>query len=88
MTTILDQVKETYGGNLAGLYDTDLKRWANQGVLHFNTSLTVGMFTEKSHREIWYDFIGSEGTQINALRQDIIFVFFGDIARDWEELID
>ena len=45
------------------------------------------MFTEKSHREIWYDFIGYVLTQINALRQDIIFVFFGDIARDWEELI-
>ena len=68
-------------------YDTDLHRWAEQGVLLLNESLTTRMenATSTVHIETWKPFI-SFIMDLFKKREDIIFLFLGG-AVTWADLV-
>jgi uracil-DNA glycosylase len=59
------------------VHDPDLSRWAKQGILLLNTSLTVIANNPGSHSDIGWKFF--TGATINALagKEDMIFVAWG-----------
>ena len=63
--------------------DPDLKRWADQGVLLLNTSMTVEVNNVGSHYDMWKPFMSSLLTEISNLRPDIIVVGLGKKAQEW-----
>jgi|TARA_R110000787_G_scaffold5178_2_gene19033 uracil-DNA glycosylase len=64
--------------------DTDLKRWANQGVLLINTSLTCELNKIGTHQGIWKVFIEYLFEMINRMDKKIIFVLMGRKVEHWQ----
>jgi uracil-DNA glycosylase len=68
--------------------DIDLTRWANQGVLLLNTSLTSEINKSKTHIQIWKPFITYLLDILNSVNSDLVFIFFGKSVLEFEDLID
>jgi len=66
---------------------TDLKCWANQGVLLINTALTVEVNKIGSHFWHWKPFTEHLFSKINQDNKDIVFILMGKKAEAWERLI-
>ncbi len=66
---------------------TDLSRWANQGVLLLNSSLTTTVTSNKGHLKLWQPFIAFIMDMLNG-HDNLIFVFVGNNAKNYSELID
>jgi uracil-DNA glycosylase len=64
----------------------DLSRWAKQGVLLLNTSLTVEEGKPNSHKVLWTPFIKQIILTINEL-QDIVWLLLGNEAKAFSPLI-
>ena len=63
----------------------DLKRWSNQGVLMFNTALTVQVGKIGSHYSYWNKFTEFILDCINADKKDISVALLGKKAESWEK---
>ena len=63
----------------------DLKRWSNQGVLMFNTALTVQVGKIGSHYSYWNKFTSFILDCINADKKDISVALLGKKAESWEK---
>lgn len=58
--------------------DGDLTRWANQGVLLLNSTLTVRAHTPKSHSGIgWEQFTDAAVDALNKRKENIVFLLWG-----------
>jgi uracil-DNA glycosylase len=57
--------------------DSDLKRWANQGILLLNASLTCEIKRPDSHKDVWKPFILYLLDILNSRKKGLIFVFVG-----------
>ena len=69
--------------------DGDLTRWAEQGVLLLNSSLTVRAHTPASHSTIgWERVTDAAIAALSAGREHIVFLLWGAHARRKAELID
>lgn len=68
-------------------YDTDLKRWSNQGVLLLNTALTCEINKIGSHIDLWKPFIIYLLDMLNNYNSGIIYVFLGNKAKEWHKHI-
>jgi uracil-DNA glycosylase len=67
----------------------DLLRWATQGVLLLNSSLTVEMGSPGSHQKIgWEDFTDCVIKTISEKKEKIVFVLWGNYARQKGVCID
>jgi uracil-DNA glycosylase len=65
-----------------------LAKWANQGVLLMNTVLTVEKDLPNSHAKIgWQDFTSAVLTQISLNESPIVFMLWGNHARELKPLI-
>lgn len=61
--------------------DGDLSRWARQGVLLLNSSLTVREHAPKSHANIgWEQFTDEVVARLNADREGLVFLLWGSDA--------
>lgn len=61
--------------------DGDLTRWARQGVLLLNASLTVRAHTPKSHSAIgWERFTDDVVGKLNSEREGLVFLLWGSDA--------
>ena len=69
------------------LQDTTLEKWADQGVLLINTSLSVLQSTPGSHIKYWKDFTQYIIDSINSL-DSVIFVAWGAHAYNRLKNID
>ncbi len=80
---IWDAVEDDlYNGlNLEMLRETDLTRWANEGVLLVNAALTTEKDKADCHVGIWDDFWEYVFSEIFAYQSGLIFVFFGAEAQ-------
>jgi uracil-DNA glycosylase len=68
--------------------NTDLSDWAKQGVLLLNTVLTVEKDKPLSHRNKgWETFTNSIISKLNDSTHQIIFVLWGNSAREKKALI-
>ncbi len=67
----------------------DLTRWAEQGVLLLNATLTVRAHQAASHqRHGWEQFTDAAIRALNAERKNLVFILWGGYARSKAQLID
>lgn len=67
----------------------DLTRWAEQGVLLLNATLTVRAHHAASHqRHGWEQFTDAAIRTLNAERENLVFILWGGYARSKAQLID
>ena len=67
----------------------DLTRWAEQGVLLLNATLTVRAHQAASHqRHGWEQFTDAAIRVLNAGRENLVFILWGGYARSKAQLID
>lgn len=67
----------------------DLTRWAKQGVLLLNATLTVRAHAANSHQALgWQNFTDAAIETINTHREHIVFMLWGGFARSKKRLID
>ncbi len=69
--------------------DGDLSRWARQGVLLLNSSLTVRAHSPKSHAGIgWEKLTDAAVRKVAALKDNVVFILWGSDAIRKGEFID
>ena len=69
--------------------DTDLSRWALQGVLLLNASLTVIAKRPNSHASLgWHTLTDNVIETISTLRENVVFMLWGAFAQKKRNLID
>lgn len=69
--------------------DTDLTRWANQGVLLLNSILTVRANEAASHRSLgWEQFTDAAISALSEKRDGLVFLLWGAFAGSKSKLID
>lgn len=69
--------------------DTDLSRWARQGVLLLNATLTVREHQAGSHqRKGWEQFTDAVIKILNKERDGLVFILWGGYAQSKRSLID
>ena len=67
----------------------NLTRWAEQGVLLLNATLTVRAHQAASHqRKGWEQFTDAAIKALNAERNNLVFILWGGYARSKAQLID
>ena len=67
----------------------DLTRWAKQGVLLLNATLTVREGLPGSHQKIgWEEFTNSVIKIISEKKNNLVFMLWGNFAQQKEVLID
>ena len=67
----------------------DLTRWAKQGVLLLNATLTVRAHEANSHQALgWQNFTDAAIETINTHREHIVFMLWGNNAKKKKNLID
>ena len=67
----------------------DLTRWAEQGVLLLNATLTVRAHQAGSHqRKGWEELTDAAIKSLNAHRDNLVFILWGGYARSKAPLID
>ncbi|MBU1292854.1 uracil-DNA glycosylase [Patescibacteria group bacterium] len=67
----------------------DLSRWARQGVLLLNATLTVRARTPGSHQgKGWEQFTDAAISALSKERENIVFILWGNHARTKRTLID
>jgi len=69
--------------------DGDLSKWAEQGVLLLNATLTVRAGTPGSHQKKgWEEFTDTVIRKISEKKDGIVFILWGSYAQAKAELID
>ena len=69
-------------------HDTDLSRWATQGVLLLNATLTVRAKSPGSHQSHgWEEFTDAVIQKLNRERENLVFILWGNYARGKKSLI-
>jgi uracil-DNA glycosylase len=67
----------------------NLTKWAQQGVLLLNASLTVRAGEPMSHAKIgWHHFTDTVIQKVSELKENIVFLLWGRFAQEKIELID
>ena len=67
----------------------DLTRWAEQGVLLLNTTLTVRDAKPNSHKRLnWQNFTDAAIKALNKNHEHIVFMLWGNNAKKKKNLID
>ena len=66
----------------------DLTKWAKQGVLLLNGSLSLREGSKLSHMKIWYKFTNHVIKYISDNKKDVIFMLWGNYAKEKSEFIN
>lgn len=67
----------------------DLTRWAKQGVLLLNATLTVRAHAANSHQALgWQNFTDAAIAALSNHREHVVFMLWGGFARSKKRLID
>lgn len=87
LLNIFKEIKEDIGTPLPST--GNLERWANQGVLMLNATLTVSHAQAGSHqRRGWETFTDTVIQKINEEKEQIVFMLWGKYAQDKGRLIN
>lgn len=85
---IFDYIEEAYYNGLYLERQSDLSRWANQGVLLLNCDLSYEKGKQKEHLKLWMPFIEYLMAVINEFHKNCIFVLCGQEALKYKPYID
>lgn len=87
LVNIFKEIKTDLGISLPA--HGDLEKWAKQGVLLLNASLTVRKNEPGSHSKIgWLTFTNAVIQQISDEKKDVVFLLWGRFAHEKQALID
>lgn len=87
LVNIFKEVHDDTGASIP--YDGDLTRWAKQGVLLLNSSLTVREGCPASHSDIgWEEFTDAVVEKLNKEKEHLVFILWGSHAIKKGEKID
>ena len=84
----LKTIEDTIYPNGGFTFNTDLKRYCNQGVLMYNASLTAEMNVYGRHYEIWNPFTAFLFDRLNYLNKDLLVVFIDGSTYRWSEILN
>ncbi len=91
LQNIFKEIELEYGQGRKGIVNTnpDLTKWAKQGVLLLNTSLSVRSGEANSHADNgWHIFTDAVISAISEHNKHIVFMLWGAFAQKKSELID
>ncbi len=87
LQNIYKEIADDMGG--ATPTDGNLERWARQGVLLLNATLTVRAHTAGSHQgKGWEEFTDAIIKTLSEKREDLVFLLWGNYAKKKSELIN
>ena len=87
LVNIFKEIKEDL--NILPPNHGNLEKWANQGVLLLNASLTVEANKPMSHSEIgWHIFTNEAIKHVSKDKDHVVFLLWGKFAQNKETLID
>ncbi|MEP6926291.1 MAG: uracil-DNA glycosylase [Ginsengibacter sp.] len=87
LTNIFKELENDLG--ITPAQNGNLEKWAMQGVLLLNASLTVRQNEPGSHSKIgWLQFTDSVISKISKQKEGAIFLLWGKFAQDKQSLID
>jgi len=90
LVNIFKEIRRSiYGGDAHMTFETDLTRWALQGVLLLNASLTVIAGKPNSHANIgWHEITDNIIETLSDHRQHLVFMLWGAFAQRKAAFID
>ncbi|MCR5312370.1 MAG: uracil-DNA glycosylase [Bacteroidaceae bacterium] len=87
LNNIFKEIKDDIGSDIPA--SGNLTRWAEQGVLLLNATLTVREHAAGSHQKHgWEEFTDSVIRHISINREGIVFILWGSYAQSKAQLID
>ena len=87
LKNIFKEIEDDLGIRMSG--KPNLEKWARQGVLLLNASLTVQAGMPNSHSKIgWTEFTDAVISWLSVHRSGIVFLLWGNYARAKKSLID
>ena len=87
LVNIFKEIQSDLGLQLSGT--GNLEKWAKQGVLLLNASLTVEANNPMSHSKVgWHLFTDEVIRQVSAGKEHVVFLLWGRFAQNKEILID
>jgi uracil-DNA glycosylase len=87
LVNIFKEIQSDLGVQLSGT--GNLEKWAKQGVLLLNASLTVEANNPMSHSKVgWHLFTDEVIRQVSAGKEHVVFLLWGRFAQNKETLID
>ena len=88
--SLINIFKELYDDTGTPIPKTgDLTKWARQGVMLLNASLTVRAGEPNSHSRIgWHQFTNTVIEKISQSKNGVVFLLWGKFAQEKAELID
>ena len=87
LVNIFKEIQSDLGVQLSGT--GNLEKWARQGVLLLNASLTVEANNPMSHSKVgWHLFTDEVIRQVSAGKDHVVFLLWGRFAQNKEILID
>ncbi len=90
LQNIFKEIRQSvYKGETERDFSTDLTRWAKQGVLLLNASLTVIAKSPNSHADIgWHTLTDNIIETLSLKKQGLVFMLWGAFAQKKAVLID
>jgi uracil-DNA glycosylase len=87
LVNIFKEIKDDLG--IAPPNHGNLEKWAKQGVLLLNASLTVNEGEANSHAQCgWHTFTNAVIKKISDEKEGVVFILWGRFAQDKAQLID
>lgn len=87
LLNMFKEIEAEYGGPINR--NPDLARWATQGVLLLNASLSVASGQANSHESFgWHEFTDAVIKSLSDAKENIVFMLWGSFAGKKEVLID
>lgn len=87
LINIFTEIKQDLGKEIPG--SGDLDRWAKQGVLLLNATLTVRANSPGSHQHKgWEEFTDAVIQRLSAEKEHLVFMLWGSYAQKKGEVID
>lgn len=89
LRNIFKEIEDSIYSGKKQNFSTDLTRWAKQGVLLLNASLTVIAKSSNSHANIgWHRITDNIIETLSAKKKDLVFMLWGSFAQKKTILID
>lgn len=87
LKNIYKEIENEYGYKMGS--SGDLTKWARQGVLLLNSSLTVNEGMAASHKDFgWEEFISRVVEILNDKLSEVIFILWGNFAKKYASMIN
>ena len=85
LKNIFKEIERTTDNPDGYVWDPDLKRWSNQGVLMLNIPMTSQVANANSHNKLWEPFNNYLFEMLNKYNTGIVYIFIGDDVLPWHK---